>query len=115
MKIYISGKITGEPHYKKKFEEATNRLEEQGHDVFNPADIELPAGATHEDYMTVCMIILKLCDAIYMLPDWKESKGACREYGYALGAGMKIYTEEEFNESIIDGTVARMVKALGGE
>lgn len=38
MKIYIAGKITGEPNYKEKFDIAATSLEAQGHIVLNPAE-----------------------------------------------------------------------------
>ncbi len=41
MKIYIAGKITGEPNYKEKFDIAATNLEEQGHIVLNPAELLL--------------------------------------------------------------------------
>lgn len=47
MKIYIAGKITGEPNYKEKFDIAATSLEAQGHIVLNPA--ELPEGMLPAD------------------------------------------------------------------
>ena len=38
MKIYIAGKITGEPNYKEKFDIAATSLEAQGHIVLNLSD-----------------------------------------------------------------------------
>lgn len=35
MKIYISGKITGDKHYKAKFREAEKKLTAAGHIVLN--------------------------------------------------------------------------------
>ena len=37
MKIYIAGKITGDPNYREKFEKAEKFLAGQGHSVMNPA------------------------------------------------------------------------------
>lgn len=94
MKIYLSGPITGIENYKENFaaaeREARERLSDWEPEIFNPANIILPKDATHEDYMKSCMQKLADCDTIYMLNGWQESRGACREYGYALGARMAI-------------------------
>ena len=34
--------------------------------------------------------MLDKADAIYMLEDWQESRGACVEYGYALAKDMIV-------------------------
>lgn len=94
MKIYLSGPITGIENYKENFEaaerEARERLSDWEPEIFNPANITLPDTATHEDYMKICMQKLADCDTIYMLNGWQNSRGACREYGYALGTRMAI-------------------------
>lgn len=42
MKIYIAGKITGDPKYRDRFRGEAEKLEGLGHIVLNPA--ELPEG-----------------------------------------------------------------------
>lgn len=37
MKIYIAGKITGDPNYREKFEKVASSLREHGFSVMNPA------------------------------------------------------------------------------
>jgi hypothetical protein len=37
MKLYISGKITGDENYQEKFAEAERRLVDAGYEVVNPA------------------------------------------------------------------------------
>lgn len=77
-------------------------------EIFNPATIELQAGATHEDYMKVCMFELSKCNIIYMMNGWENSRGACREYGYTCGAGMMILhqpkpeKDKTFAERVMD-------------
>ena len=97
MKVYISGAITGCKNYYETFHKAEKRLREQGYIPINPAAVngELPAETKYEEYMEMSMVMLKMADAIYMLQGWQGSIGANREYGYAMGAGMKIMYESE--------------------
>lgn len=99
-KIYISGKITGDILYKAKFKTAAEYLKAKGHEVINPAETVLPNSklATWEDYMLVSFAFLDKADEIYMLNDWKESPGACAEYGFAIAKGMKIRQEGVHHE-----------------
>lgn len=89
MRIYISGAITGRPtdEYKAEFGEAERQLWDAGQEVINPARLDYicPDTFDHEDYMDICMILIRKCDAIYMLPSWRHgSRGAQRELDYAL-------------------------------
>lgn len=93
MKIYIAGKITGEPNYKEKFDIAATSLEAQGHIVLNPA--ELPEGMLPADYMRICFAMIDTADAIYLLKDWCSSSGAFIERDYAMYTGKSILTEGE--------------------
>lgn len=95
MKIYIRGAITGARDYMKRFKEAEEKLIEQGYDVINPAEINshLPVNTTWDDYMKMSLVMLSMCDAIFMLKKWRKSKGACIEYGYALGKGLNVEFE----------------------
>ena len=52
MKIYISGKIAGDPNYKGKFARAAAQLERLGATVINPATA--PEGLDKLDYMRIC-------------------------------------------------------------
>ena len=92
MRAYISGKITGNSNYYMEFEEGKKHVNELGYEAINPAKLEniMPADATHDDYMSVCLPLLSLADAIYMIPGWETSKGACIEYGYAIAKGLAV-------------------------
>lgn len=97
IRVYISGPITGTKNYAIRFAEAEARLEKMGFSVFNPARVnaELPENLEHEEYMEMSMAMLGMCDGIYMLNGWRDSRGACREYGYAMGKGLRIWHEPE--------------------
>lgn len=98
MKVYISGKITGlKPvDYLKKFAIAEKKLNNEGHEVINPAktNATLPKSTTYEQYMDMSMLMLSMCDAIYMLNNWKDSPGANREKEQAEKNGMMVLYQE---------------------
>lgn len=87
MKVYIAGRITGDPRYREKFAEAEATLREVGHIPLNPA--VLPEGMEAEDYMRICTAMLDSADAIGLLGDWTDSPGAKLELHYADYAGKK--------------------------
>ncbi len=45
---------------------------------------------TYDDWLTMDFYWLSKCDAIHMLPGWRESKGASIEYLVAKGLGLEI-------------------------
>ena len=87
MKVYIAGRITGDPRYREKFAEAEAALREVGHIPLNPA--VLPEGMETEDYMRICTAMLDSTDAIGLLGDWTDSPGAKLELHYADYVGKK--------------------------
>lgn len=97
MRVYISGPITGVKDYMDKFEQAEKEMIEKGFTVVNPAKINygMPEDMTYEEYMEIDIRLIDLCDAIYMIRGWEMSRGANREYGYALGKGKTITYQQE--------------------
>jgi len=87
-KIYISGAITSDPAYRQKFATVEKRLTHQGHIVLNPA--RLPDGLKFEEYMYLDLAMITICDAIYMLPCWKDSPGARREKRFTEALGKDV-------------------------
>ena len=92
MKVYIAGKITGNPDYKQQFAEVEKKLREKGHTTMNPA--VLPDGFEHSEYMQICFSMIDVCDAVYFQNNWKDSKGANMEYNYAFEQNKGIMFEE---------------------
>lgn len=94
-RIYLSGAITGTTDYLDRFENAEKELTEKGYVVINPAKVNamMPVETTYEEYMKMSMTMLDMCDYIYMLKGWQQSRGANREYGYALGTDKVIMME----------------------
>ena len=95
--IYISGAITGATDYMERFAEAEERLTAAGYKVINPAKVTSGVDGVlcYEDVMELDIVLLGKADAIYMLQGWEDSRGANREYGFALAAGKKIWKEED--------------------
>lgn len=95
-RIYISGAITGIKNFYERFAEAEKVLVDGGWSVVNPARLNdiVPWDATHDEYMKLSFDLLEMCDTIYMLKGWENSKGANREYGYAVAKGIRIKHEQ---------------------
>lgn len=98
MKIYIAGKITGLVYEDalRAFAEAAAEVERCGHVPVNPMAVNgLDGdGQPHAwaEYMKRDIPHLLACDAIYLLPNWKDSKGARLEKHIAEELGMMIVT-----------------------
>lgn len=92
MKVYISGKITGLPfeEVEDNFYHAQNRLEEEGFEVVNPLENGLPREAEWHEHVKADIRLLLECDTIYLLENWKESKGARIERDIAVALGYDI-------------------------
>lgn len=100
-RLYLSGPMSHYPFYNEgMFDVAEALARSLGWDVCNPArkdretGIEMsPTGdpLSREEYEAVLasdFVELDHCDAIWMLPHWKESEGANRELVYAHGLGL---------------------------
>lgn len=92
-KIYISGKISGlhYPDVVDKFNKAEQSILFSGDVPVNPIHIS-PYGPNKEweDYMIDCIKALFDCEAICMLPCWKDSKGARVEHAIAKELRLEI-------------------------
>lgn len=113
MRIYIGGPMRNYREFNfPAFHAAAAKLRADGHEVFNPAerDIErhgvdiskgnetgsvLSATLQHgfdlrvalgEDLAWICAH----ADAVYLLPDWRNSKGATAERAVALALGLFV-------------------------
>lgn len=113
MKIYIAGPMRGIPEFNfPAFYEASRKLRELGHVVFNPAErdnnvhgVDISKGnatgdetlaaqqhgfnlrdALGDDLAWIC----KEAEAIALLPGWENSKGATAERATGLALGLEI-------------------------
>lgn len=105
VKVFVSGVISGDPEYKKKFEEATEKLEKMGFAVMNPAI--LPGeGFAWADYMKVTLAMQRVCDCSFFLPDWRKSKGAKEEHTQAQILFQPcFYTFKEIKKALQENTI----------
>ena len=90
-KTYISGKITGiENEAYDMFESAQMYLLIIGQNPVNPMKLPHNHNKSWEAYMKEDIKALLECDAIYMLENWRGSKGARIECKLADDLGIKI-------------------------
>lgn len=95
-RIYIAGKITSliREEFLENFSRAEMEIRASGHIPINPSRLhvyDLP----YEDYIKIDRILLRSCDEIYMLRNWKGSPGARDELKWAQNVGMKVWYESE--------------------
>lgn len=106
-KVYISGPITlGNTklllNAKQNFGLAEKSLKLQKFLPINPYKViaeALPWELGYEDCMAVAFALLDISDCIYLLPNWTQSIGACKEYFMAWTKGIPIVssTKEHCN------------------
>lgn len=85
---FISGAITGVKDYQELFKAAEAEVKELGYIPVNPAQmtkslVESGVEFTNDQWLEITQSVVKQCDAIYMLSNWHDSKGAKQEYFYA--------------------------------
>lgn len=92
-KVYISGKISGlefaDAYSKFEFAEKYINLL-NNHSAVNPMKIDHVHDQTWESFMVEDIRALFSCDAIYLLSNWEESKGARIEKAIAKEMGIEI-------------------------
>jgi hypothetical protein len=74
------------------FAEATQRLTDAGYTAVNPGRRGVIEGFDWADYMRAALIDLCGCDAVALLPGWRESKGVALEMVVASALHMPART-----------------------
>jgi hypothetical protein len=130
MKIYVSGPMTGYKDYNyPKFQKIAKELRERGYDVVDPATDVKPmlksgeqvtierlhelvdSGEVSEKEAWRCFLrgdivaLMMECDAIYLLKNWRQSKGARFERTCAKRMGFKEFKEGELINEPVKETV----------
>lgn len=128
MKVYISGKITGLDYEetRAKFQAAAELIEALGMTAVNPFEeaqnwpipeeyINNPFKGEWEFYIEKCIALLHDCEAIFMLDDWNDSKGARIEKFVAEERGMLIlYQKNIIQENEIVRAIGEAVTQVTG-
>jgi Domain of unknown function (DUF4406) len=105
--IYVAGKYSGKTHDARSFTEIERniitarewaiRIMESVPNVItlvphlNSYHMELDFTTSQDFWYNADLELLRRCDAIFMLPDWQQSKGARIEWEKAKDASMPIF------------------------
>jgi hypothetical protein len=101
MRVYLAGPMSNLPDLNfPAFMAAAQRLRDQGHHVFNPAEADLEKygsvaesvkRATYRDCLRVDLNwILDHAEAIALLPGWEKSKGVAAELALSKALGLEV-------------------------
>ena len=101
-KLYIAGKITGDPDYKAKFAEAEQAFQKMGFIVLNPA--VLPNDIQPADYMRICFAMIDSADTVVFLPGYETSPGAQVELQYCFYIDKNVRLPECKHDVLIRGS-----------
>ena len=89
MRLYLAGRIRGEPNYHANFARAAQKLRQDGYDVFNPAAAN-QEGRSLGAIMAYLLPRVCECEAIAMQRGWWRSGGARIEWLLAKYLKLKI-------------------------
>lgn len=73
-----------------KFGEAQKKLEAEGHEVINPLQVVNDWKCSWDVAMRKCIAAMMECEAVYVLNNYSESRGARLEIEIAGALRMKI-------------------------
>lgn len=112
MRIYLAGAMTGiKDHNFPLFDHVTEQLRQQGHDVFNPAELTKSVWGSlarfiemspNEQLDSSKALLAKelswIClnaEALFLLPGWELSAGARAEYAAAFACKIPYFLVPE--------------------
>ncbi len=95
-KLYLAGPMSGYPeHNFPLFHQAARLLRAAGHEVFNPAENNDDGVVqSRAYYMRLDIPALLASEAVVLLPDWQQSRGANLEVWIALDLDLPVYRGE---------------------
>lgn len=104
MRYYLAGPMTGYELYNfPAFDAEAARLRALGHTVVSPADLDRsvgfdPAGPVLPGFLEEAMrrdlTAILSCDALVLMPGWRDSKGTALEVEVARAVGMPMLAAE---------------------
>ena len=95
----------------EKFDRVAEILEKEGFTAFNPLCIgrEIGFKKPYLTYMAILLPALIRCDAIYLLDNWKKSRGARFEYLVAKFFQLQvIYEKKDIIDAAADFILGRL-------
>ena len=90
-----------ENYNKPKFDRAKAVLESKGYEVLSPADLGAEESFEWHDYMRVDVALLAMCDSIYLLDDWRDSKGARAELDVARALKLEVGFQDKLDDLML--------------
>jgi len=100
-KIYICGKVTGDPYYFTNFMCEERRLFSLGYEPINPVAC-IPANEPWQKAMRTAIRMMLLCDGVSMLPNWRSSKGSKFEVFIAKELGIEVRESKDWKEEGVE-------------
>lgn len=93
--IYLAGPMTGIKDYNyPEFNRAAAWLRSQGHEVFSPAELDMPGyedpAVLRKAFAVEFEFICLKANTIALLPGWEHSKGAFAEWALAKALGHEL-------------------------
>lgn len=103
-RVYISGKISGLSFEEAfaKFDEAKDYFLKLDYDVVNPMNLSHQHDLSWESYMREDLKAMMDCDAIALLSNYRDSKGAGIEKELAEQLGFMIFIQSFLEEEPIN-------------
>lgn len=90
-RLYIAGPMTGLPDLNyPEFNQWARLLRSEGFEVVNPAETALPSSTAWTTFMRAGISGLVTCDAVAVLSDWEQSRGAFLEVTLAKSLEMPV-------------------------
>jgi hypothetical protein len=89
------------------FNSTARELRQQGYDVINPAENDIPQGLSLDIYLQHDLSAVCKCDAIALIAGWQLSNGARIETFVALSLGKPIY--DAFTMQLLDKDFVKSV------
>lgn len=97
-KIYIAGKVTGEPQEActEKFAIMKQAIEALGFEAINPIEVVGDWQTSWNKAMRMCVAKLTECDGVVLLPCWTASKGAKMEWEVSKMLGIPDFRGTQY-------------------
>jgi hypothetical protein len=101
-RLYLAGPMSGLPGLNfPTFTAEAIRLRGLGYEVANPAEINPDKGMAWSECMRADIKALCDCDAIALLPGWRDSRGATLEQHIAERLGMCCFEVAELTDAVV--------------